>query len=45
MKKNSFALLELEMADLGCFFEKNSLGPVGVKAIIHASPFMYFYNQ
>jgi hypothetical protein len=30
MKKNSFTLLELEMANLGCFFRKNGLGPLGV---------------
>jgi hypothetical protein len=30
VKKNSFVLLELEMADLGCFFAKNGLGPLGV---------------
>jgi hypothetical protein len=32
-KKNSFGLLELEMADLECFFEKNALGPLGVKVL------------
>jgi hypothetical protein len=26
-----FLLFELEVADLGCFFEKNGLGPLGVK--------------
>jgi hypothetical protein len=31
VKKNSFGLLELEMADLERFFEKNTLGPLGVK--------------
>jgi hypothetical protein len=31
VKKNSFGLLELEMADLKHFFEKNTLGPLGVK--------------
>jgi hypothetical protein len=29
--KKSFGLLELKMADLGCFFEKNGFGPIGVK--------------
>jgi hypothetical protein len=33
VKKTSFAPLELEMADLGCFFERNGLGPLGVKKI------------
>jgi hypothetical protein len=31
LKKISFGLLELEMVDLECFFEKNGLGPLGVK--------------
>jgi hypothetical protein len=30
VKKNSFALLELEIADFGVFLEKNGLGPLGV---------------
>jgi hypothetical protein len=30
VKKNSFGLLELEMADLELFFEKSTLGPLGV---------------
>jgi hypothetical protein len=30
-ENSSFELLELEMVDLGCFFEKNGLGPLGVK--------------
>jgi hypothetical protein len=30
MKKNSFLLLELKMADLERFFEKNNLGSLGV---------------
>jgi hypothetical protein len=30
VKKNLFGLLELEMANLECFFEKNGLGPLGV---------------
>jgi hypothetical protein len=29
-EKNSFLLLELEMADLERFFEKNTFGPLGV---------------
>jgi hypothetical protein len=29
-KKNSFGLLELEMADLECFWRKTPLGPLGV---------------
>jgi hypothetical protein len=33
LKKNSFLLLELEMADLERF-EKNTLGPLGDKALI-----------
>jgi hypothetical protein len=36
VKKNSFLLLELEMADLERFFEKNTLGPLGVKFDIKA---------
>jgi hypothetical protein len=31
VKKNSFALLELEMADLERFWTKTPLGPLGVK--------------
>jgi hypothetical protein len=31
MKKNSFGLLELEMADLERFWRKTPLGPLGVK--------------
>jgi hypothetical protein len=31
VKKNSFGLLELEMADLECFWRKTPLGPLGVK--------------
>jgi hypothetical protein len=31
-KKNSFGLLELEMADLECFWRKTPLGPLGVKS-------------
>jgi hypothetical protein len=36
VKKNeffSFGLLELEMANLECFFEKNGYGPLGVKGL------------
>jgi hypothetical protein len=33
VKKNSFELLELEMVNLQCFFEKNGLGPLGVKRV------------
>jgi hypothetical protein len=33
--KNSFGLLELEMADLERFFEKNTLSPLGVKKIFN----------
>jgi hypothetical protein len=33
LKKISFGLLELEMANLGCFFGKNGLGPLGVKNV------------
>jgi hypothetical protein len=29
-EKNSFELLELEMADLECFWRKTPLGPLGV---------------
>jgi hypothetical protein len=32
-KKISFVLLELEMADLRCFVEKNGLGPLGARNI------------
>jgi hypothetical protein len=32
-EKNSFGLLELEMVNLECFFEKNGLGPLGVKQL------------
>jgi hypothetical protein len=32
VKKNSFGLLELEMADLERFFEKNTLGLLGVNS-------------
>jgi hypothetical protein len=31
VKTNSFGLLELEMADLECFWRKTPLGPLGVK--------------
>jgi hypothetical protein len=31
VKKNSFGLLELEMADLERFWRKTPLGPLGVK--------------
>jgi hypothetical protein len=31
VKKNSFELLELEMADLERFWRKTPLGPLGVK--------------
>jgi hypothetical protein len=31
VKKNSFELLELEMADLESFWRKIPLGPIGVK--------------
>jgi hypothetical protein len=31
MEKNSFGLLELEMADLERFWRKTPLGPLGVK--------------
>jgi hypothetical protein len=31
VKKNSFLLLELEMADLERFWRKTPLGPLGVK--------------
>jgi hypothetical protein len=33
LKKNSFGLLELEMADLECFWRKTPLGPLGVNSI------------
>jgi hypothetical protein len=33
VKKNSFELLELEMADLERFWRKTPLGPLGVKSI------------
>jgi hypothetical protein len=33
VKKNSFLLLELEMADLERYFEKNTLWPLGVNGI------------
>jgi hypothetical protein len=39
VKKNSFALLELEMTNLGYFFKKNGLGPLGIK-IYSCSSFM-----
>jgi hypothetical protein len=29
-----FGLLELEMADLRCFFEKNGLGPLGINYLL-----------
>jgi hypothetical protein len=32
VKKNSFGLLELEMADLECVWRKTPLGPLGVNA-------------
>jgi hypothetical protein len=31
VKKNSFGLLELEMAELERFWRKTPLGPIGVK--------------
>jgi hypothetical protein len=31
VKKFSFGLLELEMADLECFWRKTPLGPLGIK--------------
>jgi hypothetical protein len=31
VKRNSFLLLELEMADLESFFEENTPGPLGIK--------------
>jgi hypothetical protein len=34
VKKNSFGLLELEMADLERFWRKTPLGPLGVKATL-----------
>jgi hypothetical protein len=34
VKKNSFGLLELEMADLERFWKKTPPGPLGVKNII-----------
>jgi hypothetical protein len=33
VKKNSFGLLELEMADLERFWRKTPLGPLGVKLV------------
>jgi hypothetical protein len=33
VKKNSFGLLELEMADLERFWRKTPLGPLGVKEV------------
>jgi hypothetical protein len=33
-EKKLFGLLELKMADLECFFEKNGLGPLGVKSFV-----------
>jgi hypothetical protein len=35
VKKNSFGLLKLEMADLERFWRKTPLGPLGVKFIIN----------
>jgi hypothetical protein len=35
VKKNSFKLLELEMADLERFWRKTPLGPLGVKKYEH----------
>jgi hypothetical protein len=32
-EKNSFGLLELEMAELDCFFEKNGLGLLRVNSL------------
>jgi hypothetical protein len=34
VKKNSFGLLELEMADLERFWRKTPLGPLGVKRFV-----------
>jgi hypothetical protein len=34
-EKNSFGLLELEMADLEHFWTKTPLGPLGVNKAIH----------
>jgi hypothetical protein len=34
VKKNSFGLLELEMADLECLFEKNGLGSLQKMALV-----------
>jgi hypothetical protein len=33
MEKKSVGLLELETADLECFLEKTTLGPLGVKFV------------
>jgi hypothetical protein len=37
VKKNSFALLELEIADLERFWKKTPLGPLGVKSPFQCS--------
>jgi hypothetical protein len=34
VKKNSFGLLELEMADLERFWRKSPLGPLGVNLMV-----------
>jgi hypothetical protein len=34
LKKISFGLLELEMADLERFWRKTPLGPLGVKGVV-----------
>jgi hypothetical protein len=36
VKKNSFGLLELEMADLERFWRKTPLGPLGVNFFIYS---------
>jgi hypothetical protein len=49
VEKNSFGLLELEMADLERFWRKTPLGPLGVNAIgikvqlelVVVSPFLH----
>jgi hypothetical protein len=37
VKNISFGLLELEMANLEHFFEKNTLGPLGVNLCFYAN--------
>jgi hypothetical protein len=38
-EKNSFELLELEMAYLERFWRKTTLGPLGVKSQLHVSKY------